>query len=58
VGRGNGGYEWGVKRGECGSVSERGGDIAVACMLVVVAAAFGRLCPREEGSRVGREADG
>jgi hypothetical protein len=25
--RGNGGGEWGVKRGECGAISGRGGDV-------------------------------
>jgi hypothetical protein len=45
VGRGNGGSEWGVKRGECGVVSRRGGDAG--------AAAFGQLHPGEEGSHAG-----
>jgi hypothetical protein len=29
VGRGNGGVEWGVNRGECGAVSRIGGDVGV-----------------------------
>jgi hypothetical protein len=46
--------ERGVKRGECGTVSGRGGDARVASALeAVAAAALGWLHPEEEGSRAG-----
>jgi hypothetical protein len=53
VGRGTGGGEWGVKRGECSAISERGGDVGAVHVLEAAVAVFGRLRPEEEGSRAG-----
>jgi hypothetical protein len=54
VGRGNRGGEWGVKRGLCGAIFERGRDArAVSALEAASAAAFGRFHPEEEGSRAG-----
>jgi hypothetical protein len=49
VARGNRGVEWGVKRGECGVVSRRGGNIGAVRALEVTV--FGRFHPEEEESR-------
>jgi hypothetical protein len=43
----------GVKTGECGIVSERGGDAGVARALEAAADTFSRLRLREEGSWTG-----
>jgi hypothetical protein len=52
VGRGNGGGGWGVKRGECGAVFGRGGDVGAAC------ARGGGGCIRSTSSRGRRKPGG
>jgi hypothetical protein len=52
VGRGNEGGEWGVKRGECSSISGEEGMLGQHTLEAAMAV-FDRLHPREEGSRVG-----
>jgi hypothetical protein len=68
VGRGNGGGEWGVKRGECGAIFGRGGDAGAARALEEKEAGWGPRSGERRGwshaglvggqGLVGREAGG